>query len=316
MEREFVVYDSSTTMLCVAIRSRQQPANIQHFMMQRLANSMLQFKGVIGQFDTVHEFLKLQQCFVGIDPSLLGIWVPSQRTLLQMYPQLGDRVLEAGKTSADAVVRLGDNPTLTFVIAERLSDRKTLSIASFQAEQIIKTMIVRVPQGYEIGKDHNILLRSTLIDLLIAAFGVNSVLTHSSPLVIKQPRSVAQDRTSVAFLAGPKPPLQTRNSGSFIAAKTFARSTDDKITGNEFASSNVPWMTQPVFESIQAVNNNSRVDNGGTADSAKSWHCYVRRSKLYDLEPMHRDLDGSPLSEKLWYHFTMSGQEASRLLDG
>lgn len=331
LQREFVVYDDSTSESCVAICSRQQPSTMQQFVAHRSTYYTLRFKGFADDFNTVHEFLESQQCFVGVDPALVGRWVPSQRNLQRMYPELGERVLPPGRTSGNATALLRTNPSLTFVLSERVSDRKTLSVVSFRAQQLIKTLIVREPQGYVMVPHRR---RATLMELLQAVFGVISTTVPPSTL------------HSPVYLLGPILPMSaaaTPNTGSATMAigviagdselatqRDSGRRRRSNIESSPTMMLRAPrarWMVQPTFESMkdalvvatQSSNDDDeqkRLLSTSSEDAAaKTWHCYVRRTKLYDLDPIHRDLDGKSLSEQPWYHFAISSSEAACLLD-
>ena len=64
-----------------------------------------------------------------------------------------------------------------------------------------------------------------------------------------------------------------------------------------------------LFDSVRAAQ--TAVATSGTTSG---WKAFVRQRKLHDIDPLHRDLDGTPLSDHAWYHFSLDGSRATRLL--
>lgn len=75
----------------------------------------------MAEFDNVHHYLATQQVFLGVEESIMGIWMPTQTQLIRDCGggELASRIMPAGATSAEASVRLAETPSLTFVISER-----------------------------------------------------------------------------------------------------------------------------------------------------------------------------------------------------
>lgn len=210
-----------------------------------------------------------------------------------------------------AVSALRANPALKFAIAERVTERRTLSIASFDQGALIKSLIERVPGGYALVQP-NARAFASLFDLLVSVFGQFAKQSSGDARgVMPRGGSMILSTNNLNSNNNPGSPMQraraVTSANETLHTNNVATSNDGmKLTRrNSQEALNKPVVT---FASVMAAT--------ATTPMAASWKSFVRLSKLQEIDPLHRDLDGSLLGDRPWYHFAMSGAQASKILLG
>jgi hypothetical protein len=206
--------------------------------------------------------------------------VLSQALLPLRHAELVGHVMPAGGTSQEAAALLLANPALQFLISERPTERRTLSVVTYDARaQLVKTLVVRGAAGYSLGQPDNKCFTSvvdvcaSLLTALLGrpvvvvpvggagnnnagTIGARSQTTRSPPPRASAVPATASTPAGQAMLLSPPTPTSAASATAATAVAAAAAATvvnGMKLTrrNSQEAIEKRAWMAQPTFASVK-----------------------------------------------------------------